>query len=122
MLWENIVIQSIDIARAQRIMFVQDREDMTKVLKRHSDMESDYEKKWELQHAWDKQATFLQAQSRAIAELRNYEEIYQVAVDYRIKNPTAFILQGIKYDRNGEATYYNLKEYYYDGQKTDNQY
>lgn len=52
---------------------------------------------------------------------------YQVAIDYGTKNPTAFILQGIHYDPDGEPTYYNLKEYYYDGrnsgvQKTDNQY
>ena len=52
---------------------------------------------------------------------------YQVAIDYGTKNPTAFVLQGIHYDTDGVATYYNLKEYFYDGraegkQKTDNTY
>lgn len=52
---------------------------------------------------------------------------YQVTIDYGTKNPTAFILQGIFYDTKGVSTYYNLKEYYYDGraegkQKPDNSY
>ncbi|WP_121615225.1 PBSX family phage terminase large subunit [Virgibacillus halodenitrificans] len=52
---------------------------------------------------------------------------YQVTIDYGTKNPTSFILQGIQFNVNGEPTYFNLKEYYYDGrkegkQKTDNQY
>lgn len=52
---------------------------------------------------------------------------YQVVIDYGTKNPTAFVLQGITYDENDKRTYYDLKEYYYDGrkegrQKTDEQY
>lgn len=52
---------------------------------------------------------------------------YQITADYGTKNPTAFILQGISYNAQGERIYYNLKEYYYDGrqqgiQKTDDQY
>lgn len=46
---------------------------------------------------------------------------YQVCVDYGTQNPTAFILQGIKYDRDGQRIYYNLKEYYYDGRKKERQ-
>lgn len=79
MLWENIVIQYTAIARAQRLMFVRDKDDMTKVLKRHKVMESGTEKEWELQHAWDKHAGFLTAQSRAMKTLEGliaqYDEL-----------------------------------------------
>jgi uncharacterized protein YjcR len=78
-LWENIVIQYTAIVRAQRIMYVRDRDDETKVLKRIKDGDTVSEREWELQHAWDKQANFLQAQSRAMATLQNmitrYEEL-----------------------------------------------
>lgn len=82
-LWENIVIQYTAIARAQKLMFVKDQADMTKELKREKRSEGpeseSWEKEWELQHAWDKHATFLQAQSRAIATLQGligrYEEM-----------------------------------------------
>lgn len=79
-LWENIVIQYTAIARAQRIMFIKDQNDMTKVLKRQKESNGlSWEKEWELQHAWDKQANFLQAQSRAMATLQSmiakYEEL-----------------------------------------------
>lgn len=66
MLWENIVIKYTAIARAQKIMFVQDRDDMTKEV---SDKSGQFGDKYELQFAWDKQATFLNAQSRAMSTL-----------------------------------------------------
>lgn len=73
-LWENIVIQYTAIARAQKLMFVKDQEDLTEVLRRekeiHGAQSSGWEREYELQFAWDKQATFLQAQSRAIATLQ----------------------------------------------------
>lgn len=72
-LWGNIQIQYAAIVRAQRIMHVKNQEDMTKVLKRQkesSGLNSDsWEKEYELQYAWDKQNTFLSAQSRAITTL-----------------------------------------------------
>ena len=77
-LWENIQIQYAAIIRAQRIMFVEDRNDKTveKVEERRGKIKGE---RWEVQQAWDKQANFLQAQSRAMAELRNmikqYEEL-----------------------------------------------
>lgn len=83
MLWENIVIQYTAIARAQRLMYVKNKNDLTKVLKRQkesSGMQSDsWEKEYELQFAWDKHASFLKAQSVAMKELSNmlarYEEM-----------------------------------------------
>lgn len=77
-LWENIQIQYAAIIRAQRIMFVEDRNDKTveKVEERRGKIKGE---RWEVQQAWDKQANFLQAQSRAMAELRNmirqYDEL-----------------------------------------------
>lgn len=74
-LWDNIVIQYTAIVRAQQIMFVKDQKDETKVVKK--DLESGTE--YEYQHAWDKQAAFLQAQSRAMATLQSmivrYDEL-----------------------------------------------
>lgn len=78
-LWDQIQIQYLAIARAQKLMYVRDQQDMTKVLKRTKDSDTVEEREWELQHAWDKHATFLQAQSRAIKTLESliakYEEL-----------------------------------------------
>lgn len=84
-IWENIMIQYIAIARAQRIMFVKDKDDLTEHLKREketSGLHSDgWEKEYELQFAWDKQASFLKAQSAAMKTLEvliaRYEELIQ---------------------------------------------
>jgi len=79
MLWDNIVIQYTAIIRAQQIMFVQDQQDETKVLKKHKPGMFGDEVEFEYQHAWDKHAIFLQAQSRAMATLqsliRQYEDL-----------------------------------------------
>jgi len=77
-LWENIQIQYAAIIRAQKIMYVRDINDKTveKVEERRGKIKGE---RWEVQQAWDKQANFLQAQSRAMAELRNmirqYDEL-----------------------------------------------
>lgn len=70
MLWDNIMIQYTAIIRAQQIMYVKDRDDKTttKIEEKGGNV---WGEKWEVQQAWDKQATFLQAQSRAMAELRS---------------------------------------------------
>jgi Uncharacterized conserved protein len=83
MLWENIIIQYTAIARSQRIMSVKNQKDLTKVLKREKESTGEtsgsWEKEYELQFAWDKQATFLQAQSRAMKTLesmiKQYDEL-----------------------------------------------
>lgn len=84
MLWDNIVIQYTAIIRAQQIMFVRDQEDETKVLKKFKPGMFGDEEEWEIQHAWDKHATFLQAQSRAMATLqgmiKRYEEMLSSAL------------------------------------------
>lgn len=88
-LWEQIQIQYLAIARAQKIMYVTDKDEMIKELKRsynkntvrstektssHSD-ECEYE--YEFQFAWDRHATFLKAQSRAIQTLEQLITRYE---------------------------------------------
>lgn len=87
-LWENITIQYAAIIRSQRIMLVTEKEEMIKELKRSkvktkdrrtektSTNESEEETEWAFQFAWDRQATFLQAQSRAMSELRSLIKQY----------------------------------------------
>jgi uncharacterized protein YjcR len=91
-LWAQIITQWVAIIRAQEIMFVTDKNEMIKEVKKHKehnkshtrktgaqDEESSIETEWEFQFAWDRQATFLNAQSRAMAQLTNmikkYEEL-----------------------------------------------
>lgn len=74
-LWENICLKYAAIVRAQRIMFVRDAEDVTK---RHI-LSGDDADAYEYKEAYEKQAVFLQAQSRAMGTLntmiRQYEEM-----------------------------------------------
>jgi uncharacterized protein YjcR len=89
MLWDQIVIQYTAIIRAQRIMYVTEKGELIKELKKKKSeksltgtkddkkaIETYSETEWELQFAWDRQATFLKAQSRAMAELRNMIKQY----------------------------------------------
>ena len=75
-LWENIVIQYTAIARAQRLMFVKDQDDLTKVLKSSTSGEKSDSVTYELQFAWDKQAAFMSAQSRAMKTLEGLIKQY----------------------------------------------
>ncbi|WFA91206.1 phage terminase small subunit [Bacillus subtilis] len=74
MIWDQIQIQYAAILRAQKIMFVSDKEEMIKELKKKRSLISEVseieEEEYEFQFAWDRHATFLNAQSRAMGELR----------------------------------------------------
>lgn len=82
-LWESIIMQYSLIIRAQKIMYVKNKKDMTKELKKEKSMDGEQysteEKEYEIQFAWDKQANFLRAQSTAMATLnrmlKEYEEM-----------------------------------------------
>jgi uncharacterized protein YjcR len=78
-LWDNIIIQYTAIIRAQQIMYVKDRDDSTTTQISLTNGDTSYGEKWEVQQAWDKQATFLTAQSRAMTTLqgmiRQYDEL-----------------------------------------------
>ncbi|MBN9647730.1 hypothetical protein J0L31_12095 [Terrisporobacter glycolicus] len=75
-LWEQISIQYAAIIRAQRIMYVTDKKEMIKELKKHKSSEMGEEVEYEFQFAWDRQASFLNAQSRAMGELRSLIKQY----------------------------------------------
>ncbi|MEZ3486852.1 MAG: terminase [Lachnospiraceae bacterium] len=68
-LWNQIQISYAAIIRAQQIMYVKDQKDKTieKVEEKDGNVIGE---KWEVQQAWDKQANFLQAQARAMSDLR----------------------------------------------------
>ncbi|HCA4024367.1 TPA: helix-turn-helix domain-containing protein [Listeria monocytogenes] len=68
LIWNQIQIQYAAIIRAQKIMWVENAEDETRVQTQagFGDSRSD---KYEYQFAWDKQANFLNAQSRAMTTL-----------------------------------------------------
>lgn len=87
-LWDNIQLQYAAILRAQKIMWVQDKEDMTKELRKEkrkvkdratektNSKEEEVELEYEIQFAWDKQNRYMTAQSRAMSELRTMIKQY----------------------------------------------
>lgn len=78
LLWDQIKLAYTAIIRAQQIMHVRDQEDKT-VEKVGDSKGKIISEKWEVQQAWDKQASFLQAQAKAQKELttmiKQYEEL-----------------------------------------------
>jgi uncharacterized protein YjcR len=95
-LWENIQIAYAAIVRAQQIMYVKDHEDKTieKIEEKEGNVIGE---KWEVQQAWDKQATFLKAQARAQGELRSlikqYDELLHSNYDLATEEQKARIEQ-----------------------------
>lgn len=92
MLWTQIQLKFANIIHAQKVMFVESKEEMIKELKKRkfeihntgSKKEPVFEKfmteeEYEFQFAWDRQATLLNSQSRAMGQLssmiRQYEEM-----------------------------------------------
>ena len=70
LIWDAIQIQYAAIIRAQQIMYVKNIDDKTVERVAESSGEV-FSEKWEVQQAWDKQATFLKAQSKAVDSLKN---------------------------------------------------
>lgn len=74
-LWENICLKYAVIIRSQKIMYVKDDKDVTKRIT----MDGAEATAYQYIEAYDKQATFLMAQSRAMGTLMNlikqYEEL-----------------------------------------------
>lgn len=86
LLWMQIELQFAAIVRAQQIMFVEDKDEITKEIKKIERREDDFgvteKQEWEIQFAWDKQATFINAQSRAMGELRSLiKQFLEMATD-----------------------------------------
>ncbi|PFS93043.1 Uncharacterized protein YjcR [Bacillus sp. 5mfcol3.1] len=88
-LWESIMLQHAQIIHAQRIMFVNNKENMTKELRKKKLSESGFEEEWEIQFAWDKQASFLNAQSKALSTLsaliRDFDRLANIDDERRAK-------------------------------------
>ena len=64
-LWDNIQIQFAAIIRAQKLMYVRNQQDKT--VEHTGEFENG--DTYDVQQAWDKQASFLSAQSRAMSSL-----------------------------------------------------
>lgn len=79
LLWDNIQLQYTAIIRAQKLMYVRDQEDKTTTKIGEGCSDSGSSKKWEVQQAWDKHATFLNAQSKAMktfeSMIKQYDEL-----------------------------------------------
>lgn len=75
MLWQGVELAFAKMLWAQRIMFVRDKDDLTKEIKKTKEIEqqgfSMSETEWNIQFAWDKEASQLKAFSTISKELRS---------------------------------------------------
>jgi uncharacterized protein YjcR len=79
LLWDNIQLQYAAIIRGQRLWYVKNQDDVTTTKIAESDSQFGGSEKWEVQQAWDKHSSFIQAQSRAMKTLesmiKQYDEL-----------------------------------------------
>lgn len=75
LLWDNIQLQYAAIIRAQKLMYVRDQQDKTieRIEEKSGNVDGE---RWEVQQAWDKQANFMSAQSRAMKTLESMIKQY----------------------------------------------
>ena len=111
-LWDQIQIAYAAIIRAQKIMYVKDKEDKT--IERIEEKDGNVcGERWEVQQAWDKHGNFLQAQARAQKTLEGminrYEDLLHKNWDLATEEQRARI-ERIKADteriKGGEQAYY----------------
>lgn len=76
LLWDQIQIAYAAIIRAQQINFVKDVNDKTVDTVMESDSDTGHSEAYQVQQAWDKQASFMKAQARAQSELRSMIKQY----------------------------------------------
>lgn len=76
-LWNNIMIQYTAIIRAQKIMFVEDKDDATHEIIASGEAGETIQ----IEQAWEKQANFLNSQSRAMTTLSGLIKQFVVAAD-----------------------------------------
>lgn len=95
-LWDQVQIAYAAIIRAQSIMYVRDKDDVTTTQIQEKIGDSVTEERWEVQQAWDKQANFLQAQARAQKSLegliRQYNELLHKNWDLATEEQKARIM------------------------------
>lgn len=84
LLWDNIQLQYAATIRAQNLIYVRDQDDKTRE-KVGSSTGKVSSQTWEVQQAWDKNANFLQAQSRAMKTLesmiKQYDDLTRSSMD-----------------------------------------
>ena len=73
LLWHNIQLQYVAIVRAQKLMYVKDQKDKTEEITFKGDSLG-----YEIQQAWDKHASFMKAQSRAMSTLMSMIRDYDL--------------------------------------------
>lgn len=109
LLWDNIMLQYTAIIRAQKIMHVTEKSEMIKELKKSkikttnretektnsNTQEEEFE--YEFQFSWDRQSTFMNAQSRAMGELRSmikqYEELCKSSMATELQKNRIMLLK-----------------------------
>lgn len=87
LLWDNIQLQYAAIIRAQKLMHVKNQQDKTieKVEEKDGNVTGE---RWEVQQAWDKQANFMTAQSRAMKTLEGMISKYDELIHKNWDNVT----------------------------------
>lgn len=87
LLWDQIRFSYTAIIRAQKIAYVKDQQDKTieKVEEKDGNVIGEH---WEVQEAWDKQANFMKAQSRAMDTLRGLIKQYTEMLQERGETAT----------------------------------
>ena len=103
-LYEEILISFTNIIRAQKIMFVKDKDDLTKEIKKtknySDDNSSSEEVEYELQFAWDKQAKALSSQAAAsralINKIKQYEEMIRTLPPEEVKEEHRLRIEKMK--------------------------
>jgi uncharacterized protein YjcR len=119
LLWNNILLQQAAILRAQNIMHVTDKNEIIKEVTRTKEKikdrktdkttttESEIETEYAFQFAWDRQATYLSAQSRAYTTLnsmiKQYDEMLHKDWDMATEEQKARIEALKKQAGNGQV-------------------
>lgn len=81
MLWDSIMFQYTAIIRAQKIMFVDDKWDLSNEVSTSSESFEGSSTSYAVQYAWDKHASFMNAQSRAMTTLANLIKQFAAIAD-----------------------------------------
>lgn len=108
-IWTNIKIQYAAIIRSQKIMYVEDKNDLTKEESGYSSGKVSSET-YAVQFAWDKQASFLQAQSRAMGTLSNLIKQFVAIADERDERKLKLELMQAQVDKLKSETKKSSKE------------
>ena len=101
-LYEEILVMFTNFIRAQKIMYVRDQDDTTKILKKRKS-DGDYlEEEYEIQFAWDKQAKALTSQAAAMraigSKIKQYEELLRTLPPEEIKETHRLRVSKLKAD------------------------